>query len=186
MEFTLNFQKFAKYLSECLDGKNLTSDCKSSINANVITIFNKANTTKQTDGSEEVLDTFEFQNAQKDIDSYIDTYMTSINKYKDSDFAKKHTMFKDFDYYQSGNPKYSRCFSIIVNKEEMVGIHKKDGSVDIIRGNRTSNDIKREEYKSLEDLISAINNPNNNFGKLNYKGIGLSDVKLPRDAELNE
>ena len=95
-------------------------------------------------------------------------------------------MFKDFEYYQSANPKYSRCFSIIVNNEEMVGIHRKDGSVTLARGSRGFNNVKQEEYKSLEDLISAINNPNNDFGKSNYKGIGLSDVKLPSNDELQE
>ena len=89
MGLTLNFQQFTKYLSECLDGMKLPNDCKSAINANSITIFNKANTTKQTDGSEEVLDTFEFQNVEKDIESYINTYTTSLYKYKDNDFSKK-------------------------------------------------------------------------------------------------
>ena len=89
MGLKLNLQQFTKYLQESLGGMTLPKDCKTAINANAITIFNKANITKQNDGSEEVLDTFEFQNAEKDIESYINTYTTSLYKYKDNDFSKK-------------------------------------------------------------------------------------------------
>ena len=177
MGLTLNFQQFTKYLSECLDGMKLPNDCKSAINANSITIFNKANTTKQTDGSEEVLDTFEFQNADKDIDAYIETYMTAIDNYRDDvskRCAKLNTMFKDYKYAShDSKPNY---FSITVNNESMIVDTTSKNKILLIRGN-SEQEVEIEEYKTLENLVNQISNTNNNFGK--YKGLELSKIDLP-------
>lgn len=175
--FKLNLQQFTNYLSDSLNSMKLPLDCRSAINANAITIFNKANTTKQTDGSEEVLDTFEFQAAENDIDEYIETYMTSLDKYR-ADIATKeaklNTMFKDYKY--EPHDIKATYFSITVNNENMVVDTTVKGKVLLIRGN-SEDDAKIEEYITLEDLIDKINSFDNNFGQ--YKGLDIRQLRLP-------
>ena len=177
MGLKLNLQQFTKYLQESLGGMTLPKDCKTAINANAITIFNKANTTRQADGSEEVLDTFEFQRAENDIDEYIETYMTSLDKYR-ADIATKeaklNTMFKDYKY--EPHDTKTTYFSITVNNENMVVDTTVKDKVLLIRGN-SEDDAKIEEYKTLEDLIRKINSSDNNFGQ--YKGLDIRQLRLP-------
>lgn len=178
MDLKLNLLKFKEYLSDRLNKMMLPNDCKNAINVNVVSIFNKANTTLQTDGSEEVLDTFELKAANNDINEYIETYNMSLKKYSSAiaqERAKLHTMFKDYQF--KGHGIFPDVFSIIVNNEEMVVGNSTDG-IFVVRGDGATSNLTTETYKSLEDLISQINKPDNNFGKLGYKGVELNDVKI--------
>lgn len=179
MDLKLNLLQFKEYLSDKLNRMVLPNDCKSVINVNAVSIFNKANTTLQTDGSEEVLDTLELKAADNDINEYIETYNKSLKKYHASiaeKRAKMNTMFKDYQF--EGHGIYPDVFSITVNNEKFVVMEGGSLGIVVVRGDgEEASLITFEEYESLEDLISQINKPDNNFGKLGYKGVGINDVE---------
>lgn len=178
MDLKLNLLQFKKYLSDRLNEMMLPSDCKSAINVNAVSIFNKANTTLQTDGSEEVLDTFELKAANDDINKYVETYNMSLKKYPSAiaqERAKLGTMFRDYQF--EGHGVFPDVFSITVNNEEMV-VGNSTSGIFVVRGDGDTGNINHESYGSLEDLISQINKPDNDFGKLGYKGVGLYDVEI--------